>query len=58
MHAEGDATFCQRNLEEITPHIYKQHGLEVCHKPFNKIRNFLVKPKYSIADKDKCGVII
>ena len=29
----------------------------MCHKPFNKLRNFLVKPKDPIPDKDKRGVV-
>ena len=46
-----------RETSEKLLHIYKQHGVDVCHKPFNKLRNFLVKPKDPIPDKDKCGVV-
>ena len=46
-----------RETSEKLLHIYKQHGVDVCHKPFNKLRNFLVKPKDPIPEKDKCGVV-
>ena len=37
--------------------IYKQHGVQVHHKPYNTLRSMLVKPKDKSLLSDKCGVI-
>jgi hypothetical protein len=37
--------------------IYTTHGVSTIHKPFNTIRNILVKPKDKTPDARKCGVV-
>ena len=44
-------------LSEELQRIYKQHGVQVYHKPYNTLRSMLVKPKDKSLLSDKCGVI-
>ena len=37
--------------------IFNNHGVTVCHKPTNKLRNFLVHLKDEVEDINRCGVI-
>ena len=46
-----------RNVSEKFMKIFNNHGVTVCHKPTNKLRNFLVHPKDEVEDLNRCGVI-
>jgi hypothetical protein len=37
--------------------IFKKHGLQTNHKPYNSIRSHLVRPKDPTEDCDKCGLV-
>ncbi len=46
-----------QGLSEELQRIYKDHGVNVYHKPVNTLRSLLVKPKDKTHKKDKCGVV-
>ena len=46
-----------RGLSEQLQKIYNKHGVQVCHKPYNTLRQHLVKPKDPTPDLERCGII-
>jgi predicted GIY-YIG superfamily endonuclease len=37
--------------------IFRNHGINTFHKPFNSVRSLLVKPKDPTKDNEKCGLV-
>ena len=46
-----------RGLSEKLTHIFREHGVNTYHKPFNTLRSILVHPKDKTDTLEKCGVI-
>jgi hypothetical protein len=46
-----------KGVSEDLSKIFRRHGIGTYHKPYNSIRNQLVKPKDKTPDIRKCGVI-
>ena len=46
-----------KGLSENLQRLFKNHNISTYHKPFNSIRNNLVKPKDKIQKEQQCGLI-
>ena len=44
-------------VSERLQRVFKEHNINVYHKPYNKIRNMLVHPKDPTPNEKKCGII-
>ena len=46
-----------RGLSENLQRLFRTHGIPTYHKPFNTLRNVLVKPKDNIPKDQQCGLV-
>ena len=46
-----------RGFSEKLESVYKKHGINIIHKPFNTLRDHLVHPKDETEFEKQCGVI-
>ena len=46
-----------KGLSEELQRIFKDHGVNIYHKPVNTLRSFLVRPKDPTPISDQCGVV-
>ena len=46
-----------KGLSEKLQRIFRQHGIQSFHKPFNSLRSMIVKPKDNSEKMKKCGVV-
>ena len=46
-----------RGLSEELQRVFRNHGVNIYHKPSNTLRSHLVRPKDKQEKKDKCGIV-